>query len=200
MNYEAKMDAFVTARKVFMELWWSKSKLWQIACAKLPKGHPALKFIARGCWRRLDRIRFEADVAICKYANIFGDAPFERAVDGVRLPGATHWFYGTSPETGSETKKGMISGADVMLLATVWKLGETFAGLAAELPFASEKTIKKQMARCQKDFFASFALVCRAIARSSGLREAPTGFARRRRRAHIELLRLSARERSRGGK
>ena len=46
----------------------------------------------------------------------------------------------------------MISGAEVILLITVWTLGETFAGLAAELPFASEKTIKKQMARCQKDF------------------------------------------------
>ena len=133
-----------------MELWWSKSQLWQTACAKFPRGHPALKFIASACWRRLDRIRFEADVAICKYANIFGDAPFERAVDGVRLP-PTHWFYGTSPE-GSETKKGMISGAEVILLVTVWTLGETFARLAAELPFASERAIKKQMARCQKDF------------------------------------------------
>ena len=164
MKYEGKMDAFVRARKVFMELWWSKSQLWQTACAKFPRGHPALKFIASACWRRLDRIRFEADVAICKYANIFGDAPFERAVDGVRLP-PTHWFYGTSPETGSETKKAMISGAEVILLITVWTLGETFAGLAAELPFASEKTIKKQMARCRKNFSQAL-LLC--VERSPG--------------------------------
>jgi len=140
---------YEAARRHLIALWIAKVRLLNAAQARFPTSHPTFKALQRVCHNDATcRIRYLADNSACMWADRFGDELFRKEVDGVRLPAATHWFYGISDllprerVTLDRTKR--FTASDVECLETMGKQARKFIDSVKQLPFVPAKELKRE--------------------------------------------------------
>ena len=153
---EARIEKYVAARRAMLELWAAKQRLYGTALSRFPKS--LFKTISNLCHNDATcRIRYLCDIAICNDADRVGDDLFrDRIVDDVCIPAVTHWFYGISHPSPTDTdapgRTKSFNRSDIELFEQVYNLGRTFVDCAFRAPFSSEQRVRPRKEAVRKDF------------------------------------------------
>ena len=153
---EAQVEKYVAARRAMLELWAAKQRLYGTALSRFPKS--LFKTISKLCHNDATcRIRYLCDIAICNDADRVGDDLFrDRIVDDVCVPAVTHWFYGishpSSTDTDSPNRTKRFTRSDIELFEHAYHLGRTFVDCASVLPFLLTKEFTREGRRFEKEF------------------------------------------------
>ena len=155
---EADIKAYAAARRAMLELWTAKRQLSQIAQARFPHSHPLFKSLVGLCHNDATcQIRHLCDVAICTCADLVGDDLFrDRIVDDVCIPAVTHWYYGISHPSVTNTEAPnwtkILTRSDIELFEHVYHLGRRFVDCASVLPFLPTTKFVRERSRFEKTF------------------------------------------------
>ena len=153
---EARIEKYVAARRAMLELWAAKQRLYGTALSRFPKS--LFKTISKLCHNDATcRIRYLCDIAICNDADRVGDDLFrDRIVDDVCIPAVTHWFYGIShpspTDTDAPSRTKSFNRSDIELFEQVYNLGRTFVDCASVLPFLPNKEFVRERKLFEKTF------------------------------------------------
>ena len=153
---EAQVEKYVAARRAMLELWAAKQRLYGTALSRFPKS--LFKTISKLCHNDATcRIRYLCDIAICNDADRVGDDLFrDRIVDDVCIPAVTHWFYGIShpspTDTDAPSRTKSFNRSDIELFEQVYNLGRTFVDCASVLPFLPNKEFVRERKLFEKTF------------------------------------------------
>ena len=91
----ALIAPYERARRDAVRLWRAKWQLWKAGQEKFFKTSREFQSIDRLCWSDPTcQIRALADASACRFADIHGDAPFHKTVDGAELLSPTMWVAG----------------------------------------------------------------------------------------------------------
>ena len=154
----ALIAPYERARRDAVRLWRAKWQLWKAGQEKFFKTSRELQSINRLCWSDPTcQIRALADASACRFADIHGDAPFHKTVDGAELLSPTMWFYGTLPVSSldrdwNRTKQFKVS--ELLLLWDLQSAAKAFTRSVAALPNVDVKRLsaesKKWSARLER--------------------------------------------------
>ena len=154
----ALIAPYERARRDVVRLWRAKWQLWKAGQEKFFKTSRELQSINRLCWSDPTcQIRALADASACRFADIHGDAPFHKTVDGAELLSPTMWFYGTLPVSSldrdwNRTKQFKVS--ELLLLWDLQSAAKAFTRSVAALPNVDVKRLsaesKKWSARLER--------------------------------------------------
>ena len=155
---EAYIAKYVSARRAMLQLWAAKRQLSRVAQARFPKSHPLFKTLVGLCHNDATcQIRHLCDVAICTCADRVGDDLFrDRIVDDVCIPAVTHWYYGIShpspTDTDAPSRTKSFNRSDIELFEQVYNLGRTFVDCASVLPCLPNREFVRERKLFEKTF------------------------------------------------
>ena len=154
----ALIAPYERARRDAVRLWRAKWQLWKAGQEKFFKTSREFRSIERLCWSDpMCQIRALADASACRFADIHGDAPFYKTVDGAELLSPTMWFYGTLPVSSldrdwNRTKQFKVS--ELLLLWDLQSAAKAFTRSVAALHLVDVKRLsaesKKWSARLER--------------------------------------------------
>ena len=84
------LEPYIQARRDLMRLWRTRQRLLLIATARFPSKHPAFHAVGKVC-RAFGRAKDMAEEC-AHQCEERGGLSFNMKIDGVRLPGARHWY------------------------------------------------------------------------------------------------------------